>query len=820
MPDVLQTYKFAFEFDQKNIKKQLKAVSLDVKDLVSQMGDASDKVTVFKDLVTYISNVDKALTMFKNNHQDTFANLFGNPDADITSVLTKIFDTTTQAAQGFGDLKEKIDAAANGKVSTKQLKALAEEMNNLFMSVGKEAPFPNLDEAFDHKRYTTKINMMKNALSEFATVFADMQDKLMRGFNFGEGSGGQGAVTEIQAIIDHVKAKNKELSEAKAATNKILNEFKNVDKNGISDAYKVVVTEDSVKGLISEYDKLKTNLDAADASSAEYYNTLTKLLGVSLKLKSALRDVYANNDLKNQFMNTKTSTNHHDLFEALSVYGLRKNPIDNMVDKVLKENQIGSIISNNEALVRELRSAEDINDAINKRIQLYDTLIEKFNQYVDLQDNITYEDDKEEDSEEIKQQKAMLRDSTKEIAKLTGATNQMNEVNRVLQECYDEAIDAEEAVAKLFKTFGLDTPTQLSNKLKTLLSESGFVPGVTGGVAGQSGFASTASGANQAGEQVDTLGKKVLDTTEYVSTLSSKLKEMFDATGRRADFEYHIAIDGLDVKARHGLEKSVDIQTQASTYLDKLFANSAIYGHSHRGGDATTNISDIEGLLTQYKNGVSIPVHFVVGNDAITTIDFSGVSKDIVDKLIQEIAATNTKNKTAPVDYDVINNIVENLTGKSGALQTWSVDKFDDLAKYFYDISNAATSTLTPLEKFQAVLDYVFEKGKVDASKYESLLSVLNQDNAKSIFNQIAAAEKLPTIDKTDMLTMGQVNAEIDASIAKYKTLREEACLMKIFVAKSIKLFNIIRMVARLIQVLISLSNISQRENGKRFAAF
>ena len=69
MPNVQQEYRFKFTFDRKDVKKQLNDIALDVKDTIAKMGSASDKVNIFKDLMTYISNVDNALDAFKSKHK-------------------------------------------------------------------------------------------------------------------------------------------------------------------------------------------------------------------------------------------------------------------------------------------------------------------------------------------------------------------------------------------------------------------------------------------------------------------------------------------------------------------------------------------------------------------------------------------------------------------------------------------------------------------------------------------------------------------------------------------------------------------------------
>lgn len=730
MADVQQTYKFKFEFDRKDVKKQLREISIDVKDAISQIGDASDKVVVFKELVSYLSNVDKALDAFKTKHKDDFSNIFGNPDKEILGVLTEIFNTTQQSAQAFATLKDKIAAAESGKANLSTLRGIAEEVNSLFISIGKIPPI-DINEMFIGKGskakgtdFAGRIKLLNDALAEFGVSYSGFQNKLKGGFSFG-GSGGPSKA--VQEEIEKLKKQKAELQE-------IIDSINNHGK------IKVSLVSDS-DGQIKQLRKLKEEFDSATSAVRSWeekglQGSPEHLKAVSDYVKSAAKAISAFNsdDLSIESMNW-IGNNGLDITTA----GLEK-----FIDKHKSAiSEIQNIYSNQIASINiqlnKLQNANN-NNEIKQSTSLYNELNKKMREYFELKKQLNNVEDGSDEYDDIQDRQRAIQSEILTLKQLT--EDQEDSLYNIFDNIDETDIPLENALTNICNTLSIEIP----------------------------------QAAGQAGETIDTFGKKIVNISEYVSALSGQLKEMFAAAGRSANFEYHIAIDGLDIKARHGAEKSVDLATQTETYLDTLFSDSVLYGHSHRGGTSATNIQDIESVLSSYRDGVSIPVHFVVGKDAITTMDFTGVSKDVVDQLMQEIAATNS-NKNAPVINESINKIVERITGKSGALKTWSADQFDDLARYLYDVSSAASSALTPIEKFQAVLDNMFGKGRIDASKYESLLSVLDKDNAKSIFNQIASMENLQPINTTDMLTMGQVNAEIDASIAKYKALREEANL-------------------------------------------
>ena len=637
----------------KDAKKDAQIFLNDLKGKLQDIETAADKMTVFKDMVAYIAQVDRALSDLRKNNKDAFNSMFDGLDVNLKQQLEGLFGVNGAQLGQVDTLREKLHTLTL-KSSIKEIRTFAKEINTLFSSIGMAAPFENIDEVFSGRTSAEHLKKLGVELANFSNVWEGVNSRLSKGF------GGSGGNIESSKIQQQIKSLELQLTKYR----QVQEELENISK-----AREIFLEDDyldesmSIEYTVEGLQKLATEFQAAkrakekfeesdDTSSVEYYQTLAKYSKAVLQANDAWS---------------------------------------------------GAIIDDKD-FIKELKGVKFGSD------NLYNAI----NDIVDPDVEAVFD-------------------------------NLTDNIGAVINQ-------AEEKIS------------QLTSKLQSIGS----------GYNGNEALENTGDAVKYAGEQVDAFGKKILNVSEYVSALSGQLKEMFSATGRSANFEYHLAIDGLDIKARHGSEKSVDLATQTETYLDTLFSDFVIYGHSHRGGTAATNIQDIESILGAYRDGVAIPVHFIVGKDAITTIDFTGLSKYMVDQLMQEIAATNS-NKNAPVINDTINKIVEKFTGKSSTLQTWNVDQFDNLAKYIYDVSSAASSALTPIEKFQAVLDNMFGKGKVDASKYESLLSSLNKDNVKNIFNQIASVEKLQPIKATDMLTMGQVNAEIDESIAKFKVLREEA---------------------------------------------
>jgi hypothetical protein len=738
--------------DFKNAKNDFSEFFNYVMQGLNKIETASDKMTVFKDMVSYITQVDRSLTALKTKNADAFNKAFGGLDVNLKQVVEMLMGITSVDIGNLDVIKTKIDEIVNsGKKSghNDTFKQIAKDLNNLYRAMGYDGDKLNLDDFSGSGKFEQKLKLLTDAVEEFGLSFGDVSDRIANSFGLegatNVGKFGQKIREELSKInaeveeINLIKTKLTDLSNMKVKVNGLLEISSNLDDS-------VMSAEELITTMTELYNKLQNR--ELYTNDVDYYKDYVKYIEVAKKIK-ALEAKPKGRDFL-----TKQSGEVYDI--SLEAIEVAEEFASDGKSQIL--DALDTVEATARSRAREVRlnimnelgfgsgtgsgAGGGAGDPTKGTVSLYNKLKKSVEEYLEIRKQLN-QIDKEKQPEENKR---LTNRKSDLIAEIQGLKNISEDDQDLLFDVFDEA-DMD----------GADVNTIVEKFCNVLKIE---IP----------------QAATQAGEQIDTFGKKIVDVSEYVSALSGQLKEMFAAAGRSANFEYHIAIDGLDIKARHGSEKSVDLATQTETYLDTLFSDSVLFGHSHRGGTSATNISDIESVLSSYRDGVSIPVHFVVGKDAITTIDFTGLSKDMADQLMREIAATNDI-KDAPVQNDTINKIVEKFTGNKEALKQWNVEQFDDLAKYIYDISNAASSALTPIEKFQAVLDNMFGKGKVDATKYESLLSGLDKDNAKSIFNQIASIENLQPIKTTDMLTMGQVNAEIDESIAKYKTLREEANL-------------------------------------------
>lgn len=187
MGKVVQTYEFDFKFNDKNASKQLKAISKDMAAFIANMGEAADKVSVFKDLVTYLSNVDKAMSAFKSKNKDIFNDMFGNIDSMLAKEMANVFGVLEEQANTFANLKQRITSAVESKSDLATLRKIATDINRLYATMGQADPidinalFVGNGSKEKGTSFEQRIDVLNNALDDFALNFQGVQDKIKGG---------------------------------------------------------------------------------------------------------------------------------------------------------------------------------------------------------------------------------------------------------------------------------------------------------------------------------------------------------------------------------------------------------------------------------------------------------------------------------------------------------------------------------------------------------------------------------------------------------------------------------------------------------------
>lgn len=528
------------DINTKDAEKQIKATTDNLKTILADMGNASDKMTFFKELSDYLSQVDHELDKFKQKHGDgMFGQMFGGIDSNLLKEMEAVFGTAKEQMRQLEQIRTRManvktmGDSAQAKIEVKELE---QAVKDLFSAIGKA----DVAKLSGRGSLETRLAKMEDALNSFASVWDGVNDKIKSGFTFGGtggpaggSGGGHDVVSDVQIVIDRLNLQNKKLLEAKEKFQEILKDFNSADK-GISDKYKIEITEESVSGLVQEYDNLKNQFESSKVASSDYFNSLTKLVDVSLKLKKAFGEIYADDKLKDLFSKASAGDigGESNLLGALSTYAVSKNPVTKDVEKVLNSKRVESVVNRNNELVAELNASNDVNVLIQKRIDLYDKLKEKLEEY--KQEQVLFDNAESESAENESMQK--LSSMEKEIQSLVGTTKKLEAVQTVLGQLAEEGETVDSVLKQLYKTFGLETPDNFEKRIKSIIAKgpiSGSLGAGTGvetkpgaesgsGVAGSGGSGSGGGSTSVSGGSGDGTPITDIDFTKLENTIKTE----------------------------------------------------------------------------------------------------------------------------------------------------------------------------------------------------------------------------------------------------------------------------------------------------------
>lgn len=267
------------DISTENIEKKVKGTVSNLKTILSDLGSASDKMGFFKELADYLSQVDAQIVMFKQKHGDgLFEQIFGGLDTNLRKETEKIFGVAKEQLVQLEQLKEKVATAKTNGASSDELKAIEQEVRDVYEAAGM------LDklELSGRGKVETRIQKIEDALSDFAQVWKDTNNKISKGFNFSETD----ATSDIDNQIDKINKQLEELDEIKKEIRAVNKEFHKFTKELKLDG-SVEPTIDAVKELINAYneaiDRRKAFEKAGDTTSREYYENEMGIARLNLK---------------------------------------------------------------------------------------------------------------------------------------------------------------------------------------------------------------------------------------------------------------------------------------------------------------------------------------------------------------------------------------------------------------------------------------------------------------------------------------------------------------------------------------------------------
>ena len=324
MKDGIQTYEFKFKFNAQDSKKQLKAISNDVLQMIHNMDTASNKMKVFTNFVGYLEKLDVALDQFKAEHKNDFKDMFGNVDDQLAKSLESALGLSQEKLGLLSGIRGRIDKALSDKAGVEEFRNIAKDINELFATIGRPEAL-NIDELFkgNGKKTAERVTALNNALHKFYLQYMLMTSSIQNGFMSGGMQGFAGLSEDVQKEVQKLYDAYDELITIQQKLQKAQSDIEKIhSKNNkkVVDEYKIDLTAESVGQLITEFDLLDGQIQSGDKSSKEYYENLLKMTDVILKLNSALKTIRNDQSLMTMFQGFNVGDGYSHMFDKLSKY--------------------------------------------------------------------------------------------------------------------------------------------------------------------------------------------------------------------------------------------------------------------------------------------------------------------------------------------------------------------------------------------------------------------------------------------------------------------------------------------------------------------
>lgn len=451
MAKVFQEFEFNFKFNDKDASKSIKTISKDLKQMIANFGDASDKMSVLKDLVGYLNKVDASLNDLKTNNKDLFNQIFGSVDKNLTGALSELFGVLNSDMTMLDGLKQRVQDANDSKAKLDVLKRIAEDINSLYEKMGAQKPI-NIDEMFVGKGskqagtdFASRIRILNDAINGFAVNFKDVQQKLKDGFTVG-GVGGTGGSSQGNSFETEVQNDIDKLKELRQVYQEIVDAIKG---NSIKIEVSKKNDADELSKLINEYQNaISAYNDIAnkqDATPDEINEKLAERLRLATLLVNMSKDIESSgSDKAGELVtfNLKTIENAREFLMGLK--DTQKKAIENLYNNKLQQIDV---------------------DILKKEYLSYDSLYKKVEELYSLKEKMSKLDKTKDKSQydALDEEYGKIND---DLIKIASAMEVDDAVADIFDEIYDATIDKQKAIEKLCKVFNIsaqDTGTPLKS---------------------------------------------------------------------------------------------------------------------------------------------------------------------------------------------------------------------------------------------------------------------------------------------------------------------------------------------------------------------
>ena len=703
------------DLDSKEAQQNIQKLSKEALAFTSQFNKSGNSMDVFKKLVSFVSQLDSEMSAFRNKHEDDFKRIFSGVDNALLQQMQGIFGNTKEQLAQINTLRDKITAARGKKdLSADELKGMEQEIRSLYKSIGQGGQAGLSGRGAFEKR----LNNMEASLDKFIASWESVNDRISKGFATGLGAGAaggsglEGFTAEVQAEIDKIQNEVNELEALKKqyqkavkdlntakATKDLVNEGKYTPETSIA----------GVQKLMAEHNELTQKIQSGNKESVEYYQNLSRLAEVSVKLSNSQKMITANKDLKQQFRNAPADNiSAGDKYaELLNYTGTRTEAfIKKRVDGADNVANINKFISAKKQEIEVVKQAQNVHNQSVPKENKYDELSSKLKRYIALQKQL---DDINTNSEEFSKLENDAMDLEDEIMQLSKLGDKADEVMMILNGMDFDNMDENAVLEKLCNTLGIEIP-QSAEKAEQALKEM--------------------NNATSGSENV------------AIDKLESDLKQVRDlASQTQKELSFSVTAEGVKyvVESMRGVTK---ISDEAAAAVRTLEGRLSVLSHTHPGGNGYFSVADLRSGLNAKSMGVNSPIMAMSKNMA-SVLNLDGVTDAARKQVEARLSKMSSDDIISPKIFKELQGIFK-THGFGDALKTFDLTGgTNELANFLKEISVNAKEAQTPLEKLQSLISY-YSNGKMNGNNLNQFNSYWDEfkqgaKSAAEVFDAVMA---------------------------------------------------------------------------------
>lgn len=271
-------------------ESQVRAAVSKLNKMLANIDTDAAKMEYFEDLVGYIGQLDRVLTVLRSGNSDTFERVFGGLDSSLRAEFESIFGIAKEKVQELNQLRLDMDITKIDGSNLETLEKWEKSIQSIYGLMGKKADIDGLGTVEE------RIKKCRTAVDNFGLVWEGMVDRIAHGLSGTGQGGGLGTFTEAaQQEMDALESKVKNVSSVLENLKTILENVKKIQStSGKSPTLYFDATEESAQQLLQtltelshvQTKNLQDNLtDSEYTDLVRYIEAATQLIAIKGKLQ-------------------------------------------------------------------------------------------------------------------------------------------------------------------------------------------------------------------------------------------------------------------------------------------------------------------------------------------------------------------------------------------------------------------------------------------------------------------------------------------------------------------------------------------------------